>query len=61
MSRVAARTRPGTLVHALIVYAETHMPERPGHFAPAGRPEPARRVGPRALSAEAPALRAGPT
>jgi len=34
MSRVAARSRPGTLVHALIVYAETHMPERPGHFIP---------------------------
>lgn len=34
MSRVAARTRPGTLVHTLIVYAETHMPERPGHFVP---------------------------
>jgi len=34
MSRVAARAGPGTLVHALIVYADTHMPERPGHFVP---------------------------
>jgi len=34
MSRVAARTKAGTLVHALIVYAETHMPELPGQFVP---------------------------
>lgn len=34
MSRVVARARPGTLVHALIVYSATHMPERPCHFLP---------------------------
>jgi len=34
MSRVAARARPGTLVHMLIVYADTHMPARPGHIVP---------------------------
>ncbi len=34
MSRVAARSRPGTLVHMLIVYAETHMPACPGHIVP---------------------------
>lgn len=34
MSRVAARSSRGTLVHALIVYSETHMPQRPGHYVP---------------------------
>ena len=34
MSQIAARSRPGTLVHALIVYAATHMPARPGHYVP---------------------------
>jgi len=32
MSRVAARGRPGTLVHTLIVYSEPHMAARPGQF-----------------------------
>jgi hypothetical protein len=32
MSRVAARGRPGTLVHALMVYSEPHMAARPGQF-----------------------------
>lgn len=36
MSRVAARARPETLVHMLIVYSDTHMPARPGHFVPQG-------------------------
>lgn len=34
MARVAARSRPGTLVHTLIVYAETRMPATAGHFIP---------------------------
>jgi hypothetical protein len=34
MSRVAMRARPGTLVHALIVYSATHMPAWPGQFVP---------------------------
>ncbi len=34
MSCVAARAGPGTLVHALIVYSDTHMPARPGGFVP---------------------------
>ncbi len=34
MSRIAARARPGTLVHALIVYSDTHMPEKPGNYVP---------------------------
>jgi len=32
MSRVAARGRPGTFVHALMVYSEPHMAARPGQF-----------------------------
>ena len=34
MSGVAARTRPGTLVHALIVYSDTRMSARPGQIVP---------------------------
>ena len=34
MSRVAARSKRGALVHALIVYSETHMSEQPGHYVP---------------------------
>lgn len=34
MERVAARARPGCLVHALIVYSATHMPVRPGRYYP---------------------------
>ncbi|HEX2139438.1 MAG TPA: hypothetical protein VHG33_06985 [Woeseiaceae bacterium] len=34
MSAIAARTRPGALAHALIVYSERTMPERPGRFFP---------------------------
>lgn len=34
MSRIAARTKPGTLVHMLIVYAATHMPQQPGRIVP---------------------------
>lgn len=34
MSCIAERTRAGGLVHMLIIYSETHMPERPGHFVP---------------------------
>jgi len=34
MSRVAARARPGTLVHALIVYSDNHMPAQPGNYVP---------------------------
>jgi len=30
MARIAVRSRPGTNVHALIVYAGTHMPARAG-------------------------------
>lgn len=34
MSAIAARTRPGALAHALIVYSERSMPERPRRFFP---------------------------
>lgn len=34
MARVAARSRPGTVVHTLIVYSDTHMPATAGHFVP---------------------------
>ena len=34
MARIAVRSRPGTVVHALIVYAGTHMPARAGQFMP---------------------------
>ena len=34
MSRIAARGRNGTLVHALIFYSHTHMPTRPGCYVP---------------------------
>lgn len=39
MARVAARSRPGTLVHALIAYSEPRMPARPERCAalPDGR------------------------
>ncbi len=33
MAGVAARAATGTLVHALIVYADNHMPARPGNYA----------------------------
>jgi len=33
MAGVAARAATGTLVHALIVYADSHMPARPGNYA----------------------------
>lgn len=34
MSAIAARARPGALAHALIVYSERSMPDRPGRFVP---------------------------
>ncbi len=34
MTAVAARARPGALAHALIVYSERLMPDRPGRFIP---------------------------
>jgi hypothetical protein len=34
MNVIAARARPGALAHALIVYSERSMPERPGRFVP---------------------------
>jgi hypothetical protein len=34
MNTIAARARPGTRVHALIVYSERSMPDRPGRYAP---------------------------
>lgn len=34
MRAVAARARPGALVHALVVYSERSMPARPGRFVP---------------------------
>lgn len=34
MERIAARSRSGTLVHALIVYSGTRMPEQPGPYYP---------------------------
>ncbi|MBT8098387.1 MAG: hypothetical protein KJO82_01485 [Gammaproteobacteria bacterium] len=34
MSRIAARSRIGSLVHALIFYSHTHMPVRPGCYVP---------------------------
>ena len=39
MARVAARSRPGTLVHALIAYSAPRMPARPDRYAalPDGR------------------------
>lgn len=39
MARVAARSRPGTLAHALIAYSEPRMPARPDRYAalPDGR------------------------
>jgi hypothetical protein len=36
MSAIAARARPGALAHALIVYSERSMPDRPGRFVPTG-------------------------
>ena len=35
MRAIAVRSHPGTLAHALIVYSERSMPERPGRFVPA--------------------------
>ena len=34
MVGVAARCRPGAVVHALIAYSDQPMPQRPGQFAP---------------------------
>ncbi len=34
MSCITARARPGTLVHALIVYSQSHMPVEPGNYIP---------------------------
>lgn len=34
MAQVAERSRPGTLVHTLIYYAERQMPVEPGHYVP---------------------------
>jgi hypothetical protein len=34
MNAIAARARPGALAHALIVYSERSMPDRPGRFVP---------------------------
>lgn len=34
MDRIAARARTGSLVHALIVYSNTHMPAQPGRYYP---------------------------
>jgi hypothetical protein len=34
MAALAARTRPGGLAHALIVYLESRMPTRPGDYVP---------------------------
>jgi hypothetical protein len=34
MSAIATRARPDTLAHALIVYSERSMPDRPGRFVP---------------------------
>lgn len=34
MSSVAARAKRGTLIHALIVYSETHMTAQPGCYVP---------------------------
>jgi hypothetical protein len=34
MTGLAARTRPGGLAHALIVYLESRMPTRPGDYVP---------------------------
>lgn len=36
MTAIAARARPGALAHALIVYSERSMPDRPGRFVPNG-------------------------
>ena len=36
MRAIASRTRPGALAHALIVYSERSMPERPSRFLPTG-------------------------
>lgn len=38
MSRVAARSRMGTLVHALIVYSSKRMPTQPGIYMPCDNP-----------------------
>ena len=39
MARVAARSRPGTMVHALIAYSDPRMPAKPNRYAalPDGR------------------------
>ena len=54
MSAVAARMQPGACAHALIVYSEKTMPERPGRWVPTAdglltdrAPSPATLVAPR--------------
>lgn len=39
MDRVADRARPGTLVHALMVYSTARMPARPGAYQPVFDPD----------------------
>jgi len=34
MAQIAERSRAGTRVHALIYYADPHMPDSPGHYVP---------------------------
>ena len=36
MDRIAERTRPGSLAHALICYSDPQMPVEPGHYVPDG-------------------------
>jgi len=36
MNAIAARAHAGALAHALIVYSERSMPDRPGRFVPTG-------------------------
>jgi hypothetical protein len=57
MNAIAARGRRGALVHALIVYSERTMPERPGRFVPT---EDVMLVNRGAAAAEIPAPRYSP-
>ncbi|HUD97749.1 MAG TPA: hypothetical protein VMO24_09410 [Woeseiaceae bacterium] len=49
MNAIAARARPGTLVHALVVYSERSMPDRPGRFVPTEDLKLVNRVAPAAV------------
>jgi hypothetical protein len=49
MAAIAARARPGTLAHALIVYSERSMPARPGRFIPSEDARLINRAAPGAL------------